>query len=73
MIYVGPPEAACGRDRMLVVDDPGDAVTALSDRYSVLLPDYDTAAEVLRRLGATEEHIIFRLRIARGELDGLPV
>ena len=75
MLYVGPPEAAYGRDDMLPVEDVSEALVALQSRHSALLPPgrFDLAAEVLRRLGATEDHIAFRLRIARGELDGLAV
>jgi hypothetical protein len=69
MIYVGPPEAAAGREQMLALEDVGEALTALADRYAVLLPSYELAAEVLRRLGASEDHIAFRLAIAQGKFD----
>lgn len=65
-LYLGPPEAAQGRERMVPVEDASEAMLAIASGLHALLPPgaWDVAAEVLRRFGAPEDHIAFRLEMA---------
>jgi hypothetical protein len=72
-LYLGPPEAAYGRERMIPVQDVSEAMTAIQSGLQALLPpgSWGEAAEVLRRFGAPEEHVTFRLKMA-GAPPGYP-
>src|SRR5207253_2951329 len=62
-LFLGPPEAAVVFADLIPVDNASDAITVIKCGHSALLPKraWDMAGEVLRRCGATEEHIAFRL------------
>lgn len=66
MLYLGPPEAAYGRERLVPVQTASEAMTAIMSGLQALLPagSWDEAAAVLRGFGAPEEHIAFRLELA---------
>lgn len=65
-LFLGPPEAAEGRERMLPVQTWSEAVTAIQSGHQALLPPqaWASAAAVLRHFGADEEYIGFRLAMA---------
>jgi hypothetical protein len=65
-LYLGPPEAAYGRERMVPVQDASEARTAILSGLQALLPAdaWAEAADVLRGFGAPEEHVLFRLELA---------
>ncbi|HET7110266.1 MAG TPA: hypothetical protein VFI41_05305 [Gemmatimonadales bacterium] len=67
-LYLGPPEAAYGRERMVPVLTASEAATAIQSGLQALLPEgaWHLAAAVLRGFGADEEHIGFRLAMAGG-------
>jgi hypothetical protein len=62
-LYLGPPEAAAIWPDMIPVETAADAVTVIMSGHSALLPElaWEVAEEVLRRFGASEEHIAFQL------------
>jgi hypothetical protein len=65
-LYLGPPEAAEGRERMVPVQNACEAVTAIKSGLQALLPAeaWASAAGVLRHFGADAEYIRFRLAMA---------
>ena len=65
-LYLGPPEAAYGRELMVPVKSVSEAMTAIRSGLQALLPAgaWSMAEEVLRRFGASEDHIAFRLELA---------
>lgn len=65
-LYLGPPEAAYGREYMTPVQTASEAMTAIMSGLQALLPPgaWDEAAEVLRGFGAHPDHIEFRLEMA---------
>ena len=67
-LYLGPPEAAYGRERMVPVLTASEAATAIQSGLQALLPEgaWHLAAAVLRSFGATSDHIDFRFKIAGG-------
>ena len=67
-LYLGPPEAAYGREYMVPVESACEAMTAILSGLQALLPAgaWSMAEEVLRAFGAPEDHIAFRLEMAGG-------
>lgn len=72
-LYLGPPEVAYGRESMIPVQDVSEAMLVIQSGLQALLPPWawGEAAEVLRRFGASEEHVTFRLQMA-GAPPGYP-
>jgi len=73
-LFLGPPEAAGIWPDLIPVETAADARTVIMCRLSALLPPdaWDVAEEFLRLAGADAAHIDFVLRVARGDIDGLP-
>ena len=65
-LYLGPPEAAYGREHMVPVTTSSEAITAIQSGHQALLPPeaWASAIAVLRHFGADEEFISFRLAMA---------
>lgn len=65
-LFLGPPEAAYGRERMVPVETAEDAFQAIQNGLKALLPpqSWAAAADVLARLGADPAWISSRLQLA---------
>lgn len=65
-LFLGPPEAAEGRERMIPVRTADEALTAIRSGHQALLPadGWNDAAAVLRYFGADDEYIGYRLKMS---------